>query len=56
MCLPPFYMKRNYGHNLMPITFELASLMITMISSCTTQGPVNCGKEDGGWFPSTHDS
>lgn len=27
VCLPPFHMKHNYRHNLMPVTFELASLM-----------------------------
>lgn len=27
LCLSPFYMKHNYGHHLMPVTFELASIM-----------------------------
>lgn len=34
--------------------FELPFL--AMISSCTTQGPVNHGKERRGWVLSTHDS
>lgn len=36
--------------------FELNFLTIIMIISCTTQGPVNHGKESRGWVPSTHAS
>lgn len=36
--------------------FELTFLDIIVISSYTTKGPVNHGKESRGWFPSTHDS
>lgn len=34
-------MKHSHGQNLTPIPFELASLMIVTISSCTRQSPVN---------------